>query len=55
MKLRKLEKKIRVGLHWALNIIFERDLVQYATPQDIDSVHRPFGSVREPGGAACAK
>jgi hypothetical protein len=40
MLLPRLEKKLRVGLQWALDVVFERDLAQYITPRDVESVHR---------------
>jgi NADH dehydrogenase len=40
MKLPRLEKKLRVGLQWALDVVFERDLAQYLTWRDVDSLNR---------------
>jgi len=40
MKLPRFEKKLRVGLQWFLNVIFERDLAQYFTRQDVESLNR---------------
>jgi NADH dehydrogenase len=42
MKLPRLEKKLRVGLQWALDVVFERDLGQYITKQDIEWLNRQF-------------
>jgi hypothetical protein len=46
MKLARFEKKLRVGLQWALNVLFERDLGQYITLQDVDSLNRLLGTRR---------
>ncbi len=40
MKLPRLENKLRVGLQWALNVFFERDLAQYITRQNVESLNR---------------
>jgi hypothetical protein len=40
MKLSRLEKKLRVGLQWALDLVFERDLGQYVTLRDVESLNR---------------
>jgi len=40
MKLSTVEKKLRVALQWALDIIFERDLGQYVTLRDVESLNR---------------
>jgi NADH dehydrogenase len=50
MKLPRLEKKIRVGLQWALDVVFERDLAQYITPRDVESVNRLLETARQPVG-----
>ena len=42
MKLPKLEKKIRVGLQWARELVLERDIAQYINPRDVESVYRLF-------------
>ncbi len=47
MKLPRLEKKMRVGLQWFLDVLFERDLGQYITLQDIDSLNRLLGAARQ--------
>ena len=51
MKLPRLEKKIRVGLQWALDMVFERDLAQYITARDVESVNRLLETARQPHGA----
>jgi NADH dehydrogenase len=51
MKLPTLEKKIRVGLRWVLDVVFERDLAQYINPRDIESVNRLLEIARQPHGA----
>jgi NADH dehydrogenase len=40
MKLPRFEKKLRVGLQWALDTVFERDLGQYLTLQDVEALNR---------------
>jgi hypothetical protein len=50
MKLPRLEKKIRVGLKWALDVVFERDLAQYITARDVESVNRLLETARQPHG-----
>jgi NADH dehydrogenase len=52
MKLPRLEKKLRVGLQWALDIVFERDLGQYVTLRDVDSLNRLLGTTRHENPAA---
>ncbi|MGA9996153.1 MAG: NAD(P)/FAD-dependent oxidoreductase [Pyrinomonadaceae bacterium] len=47
MKLPRIEKKIRVGLRWALDVIFEHDIAQYITPRDIESVNRLLEKARQ--------
>ena len=51
MKLPRLEKKIRVALQWALDVVFERDLAQYVTTRDVESVNRLLETARQPHGA----
>ena len=46
MKLPRLEKKIRVGLQWALDVVFERDLAQYISPRDVEAVNRLLETTR---------
>jgi len=38
-KLPRLENKLRVGLQWALDVVFERDLGQYVTTQGVGSLN----------------
>ena len=38
MKLPRLEKKLRVGTAWALDLVFSRDLVQVFTQRDIERI-----------------
>jgi NADH dehydrogenase len=52
MKLPRLEKKLRVGLQWALDIVFERDLGQYVTLRDVESLNRLLETTRHEGSAA---
>lgn len=47
MKLPRLEKKLRVGLQWALDVVFERDLGQYITLQDVESLNRQLEAARQ--------
>ena len=51
LKLPRLEKKLRVGLQWALDVVFERDLAQYITPRDVEAVHRLLATARQRHGA----
>ena len=44
MKLPRLEKRLRVGIEWLLNIVFERDLGQYVTLRDVQSLNRLIDS-----------
>jgi NADH dehydrogenase len=46
MKLPRLEKKLRVGLQWALDMVFERDLGQYVALRDIESLNRLLETTR---------
>jgi NADH dehydrogenase len=52
MKLPRLEKKLRVGLQWALDVVFERDLGQYVTLRDVASLNRLLERARPQGSAA---
>lgn len=52
MKLPRLEKKLRVGLQWALDVVFKRDLGQYITLQDVESLNRLLGAARQLDGIA---
>jgi NADH dehydrogenase len=47
MKLPRLEKKLRVGLQWALDVVFERDLGQYVTIRDVASLNRLLETARK--------
>jgi NADH:ubiquinone reductase (H+-translocating) len=47
MKLPGVEKKIRVGLRWALDVIFEHDIALYITPHNIESVNRLLETARQ--------
>jgi NADH dehydrogenase len=46
MKLPRLEKKLRVGLQWALDVVYERDLAQYVTLRDVASLNRLLETTR---------
>jgi NADH dehydrogenase len=50
MKLPRLEKKIRVGLQWARELVLERDIAQYINPHDVESVYRLLEAARQPHG-----
>ena len=50
MKLPRLEKKIRVGLRWALDVFFEHDIAQYVTPRDVESINRLLETARQSHG-----
>ena len=52
MKLPTLEKKIRVVSRWALDTIFERDIGQYVTPRDVESINRLLETARQLRGAS---
>jgi NADH dehydrogenase len=47
MKLPRLEKKLRVVLQWALDVVFERDLGQYVTLRDVESLNRLLDNARQ--------
>lgn len=51
VKLSTVEKKLRVALQWALDIIFERDLGQYVTLRDVESLNRLL-EIKEDGVSA---
>jgi NADH dehydrogenase len=51
MKLSRLEKKLRVGLQWALDVVFERDLGQYVTLRDVESLNRLLETTRHEDSA----
>lgn len=40
-KLPRLEKKVRVALDWALDLIFSKDLAQFITPREVERLNRP--------------
>jgi NADH dehydrogenase len=46
MKLPRFEKKLRVGLQWALDVVFEHDLGQYVTLRDVESLNRLLKTTR---------
>ncbi len=54
MKLPRLEKKLRVGLQWGLDTLFERDLAQYITSQEAASLNRVLEGARRGGGLRAA-
>ena len=54
MKLPRFEKKLRVGLRWALDILFERDLAQYITSQEMASLNRVVEGARPGSGLRAA-
>jgi len=47
MKLPRLEKKLRVGLQWALDVVVERGLGQYVTLRDVASLNRLLEAARK--------
>jgi NADH dehydrogenase len=47
LKLPRLEKKLRVGLQWALDAVFDRDLGQYVTLRDVASLNRLLETARQ--------
>jgi len=51
MKLPRLEKKLRVGLQWALDVVFDRDLGQYVTLRDVESLNRLLGTATHEASA----
>jgi NADH:ubiquinone reductase (H+-translocating) len=44
MKLPRFEKKLRVGMEWLLNVVFERDIGQYVALRDVQSLNRLIDS-----------
>jgi NADH dehydrogenase len=54
-KLAGVEKKLRVGLQWALDLVFERDLGQYITLRDIDSLNRLLKTTRNENCASASQ
>jgi NADH dehydrogenase len=55
MKLPRLEKKIRVALQWARELVLERDIAQYINPRDVESVYRLLETARQPHTAPSPK
>ena len=55
MKLPKLEKKIRVGLQWARELVLERDIAQYINPRDVASLYRLLEIARQPYAVGSAE
>lgn len=51
MKLPRFEKKIRVALRWALDVIFERDIAQYVMPHDVETINRLLETARQSNDA----
>ena len=49
MKLPRLEKKLRVASQWTLDAVFERDLGQYITLRDVESLARLLDTPKKPG------
>jgi NADH dehydrogenase len=47
MKLPRLEKKLRVMLQWAFDVAFERDLGQYVTLRDVETLNRLLATARQ--------
>jgi NADH dehydrogenase len=47
MKLPRLEKKLRVGLQWARELVLERDIAQYINPRDVEWLHRLLESAQQ--------
>jgi len=53
MKLPRLDKKLRVCIEWLLNVVFERDLGQYVTLRDVQSLNRIIdAAIKERDAAA---
>ena len=52
MKLPRLEKKIRVGLRWSLDVFCEHDIAQYVTPRDVESINRLLETARQLRGVS---
>jgi len=51
-KLPRIEKKVRVAFEWMLNLFFTRDLVQYITLRDVQSLSQKFEHMRDKEQAA---
>ena len=52
MKLPRIEKRLRVALQWALDAVFERDLGEYFTLQDVTSLNRLLEAARHDVGSS---
>ncbi len=52
MKLPRLEKKLRVGLQWALDVVFDRDIGQYVALRDVESLNRLLETATHEASAA---
>jgi len=46
-KLPRFERKLRVGLHWTLDLFFSRDFTQYLTVHGIERVQRRLAYLRD--------
>jgi NADH dehydrogenase len=55
MKLPRFEKKLRVGLEWTLDLIFERDIGQYVTLRDVASLNQRLDTARQDETAVASK
>jgi NADH dehydrogenase len=54
MKLPRFEKKLRVALQWALDMVFACDLGQYITMRDFESLKRLLETERQGEGSTGA-
>jgi len=52
LKLPRLEKKLRIGLQWAFDVVFERDLGQYLTLRDVESLNRLLVAAKHDASAS---
>lgn len=52
LKLPRMEKRLRVALQWALDAVFERDIAQFITLQDIALLNRLTESARQDVGSS---
>jgi len=55
MKLATFEKKLRVGLEWAVDVIFERDIGQYISLHDVNSLNRLLETTRHEDSTALSQ
>lgn len=55
MKLPRLEKKLRVGVEWALDLFFEREIGQYITLQDVETLNRLIDKARAANSSPSAR